>query len=90
MAVDVDDRKLRPRHRMLRHDQRRLRLVFGDFGWREFRLAGPGRAEDDLAGALRLLRRDGRKRRRDEDRKNDLRSKVPAACWKHRHSMAVQ
>ena len=35
MAVDVDDRKLRPRHRMLRHDQRRARLVLADGGRRE-------------------------------------------------------
>ena len=39
MAVDVDDRILRARHRMLRHDQRRARLVVADAGRRELRLA---------------------------------------------------
>ena len=38
MAVDVDDRKLRPRHRMLRHDERRSRLVVADGRRRELGL----------------------------------------------------
>ncbi len=54
MAVDVDDRKLRARDRVLRHDQRRSRLVLADVGWRDFGLAPFRRTRPDLP--RRLLR----------------------------------
>ncbi len=50
VAVDVDDRKLRARHRMLRHDQRRPRLVLADARRRKLRLATLGRPRPDLPG----------------------------------------
>ena len=59
VAVDVDDRKLRARHRMLRHDQRRPRLVLADGRRRKLGFAALGRPRTDLAG--RLLLRDERR-----------------------------
>ena len=47
MAVDVDDGIPRPRHRMLRHDQRGVRLVFADVRQGKLRLAvGAGPADE--------------------------------------------
>ena len=43
-------------HRMLRHDERRARLVFPDGRLRQVGLASLGRTRPDLAGGLRLLR----------------------------------
>src|SRR6185295_16774759 len=59
MAMDVDDRKLRTGHWMLRRDQLRLRLVVADGGRRELRLAafrGPGTLP---ASAARIFSRFG-------------------------------
>ena len=44
MAVDVDDRELGPRHRMLRDDERRLGLVLADVRNRELGLTARTRA----------------------------------------------
>ena len=56
MSVDVDDRKLRSRDRVLRHDQRRSRLVLADGGRGNFRIAPLRRTRPDLP--RRLLRAD--------------------------------
>ena len=69
MAVDVDDRKLRPRHRMLRHDERGPRLVLADARRRELGLRGlpPGAAGSGPAAAAARRRRQRRPRQRRED-----------------------
>src|SRR5687767_4143226 len=56
MAVKVDDRIFRARHRMLRHDERRSRLVVDDAGRWELGLALGAWPIADRPLALRALR----------------------------------
>ena len=73
VAVEVDDRKLRPGHGVLRHHQRRARLVVGDARRRKLRLAALGRARPDLPGP-ELLGAGRRQRNREDDSQQRERS----------------
>ena len=53
VPVDVHDRKLRPGHGVLRHDERRARLVFADARRRKLGLAALSRPRAKLSGRLR-------------------------------------
>ena len=52
MTMQIDDGKLRARHRMLRDDERRTGLVLADVWGRNLGLASLGRPRPDLAGWL--------------------------------------
>ena len=52
VAVDINHRKFRARHRMLRHDQRRPGLVLANRRRRELRFTALRRARANLAGPL--------------------------------------
>ncbi len=62
VAVHVDDRKLGPRHRVLRHHEGRTGLVLTNRRRSQVRLPPFGGTRPDLTGRLGLLRGDGSKR----------------------------
>ena len=70
--MDVDDRKLRARHGVLRHDQRGPRLVLADVGG-GIRLASLGRAAADLTGRQLLRRRRAQRERIERDERKRFR-----------------
>jgi hypothetical protein len=67
MAVDVDRRKLRARHRVLRRHQLRFRLVVADGRRRQLGLPPFRRARPHLTG--RLLRDDDGRRQADREQR---------------------
>ena len=69
MAVNVHDRKLRARHRVLRDDKRRARFVVANAGRRKFGFPPFGWTRAKLSGCLSLPRRGHGKRNGNDERR---------------------